>query len=824
MAVWNKRDENFIKSANEIIAANMKDEMFGVSELADKMNMSRSTLHRRIRAEKEISVSQFIRNARLTRAMELLKGQSVTVAEAAFATGFRSASYFSKCFRNHFGYPPVEVRERVIDEEAAKSREEDRGNDRYTDLLNNFPVQTTTFIGRKNEIKTIISLIKENRIVTLTGPGGFGKTRMACELAPKLFKDFPDGIWFVDLAPVEKEEFLIQQLMTAFRLKEIPGRDRMDIVIDKILDDRLLIILDNCEHLIRACAGLAHKLIDSLPGLSLLITSREAMRIKGECVWTIPSLTLTDPFDRIDVSEAEKSEAVNLFTDRARLSNPRFKLVERNASAVSKICHMLDGIPLAIELVASRIRHMASMTLLDRLSEQFESLPSTDPGTLTRHRTMQAAIEWSFNLLSEEEKILFRRLGVFVGGFDLIAVEEICADENLPADKMLDLLSKLVDKSMIQTLYQPGQEMRYRMLETLQRYTTNILVAKGEFKETQKLHLEYLTRMAEKAYQEQFDSMAKWLPKLKQENDNLISVLNWADQNCPEEFRLLAGYLAWYWVMASNLSSGKLYLEKALSKDSEETEAYARNLCGLAYLTFYFKDTDTVFQLFNESRSLWQRFKNPFEEALVLGLMSLSCQTLKDYRKSYEYGEQSLKLAREVGNPWLINNALIYFCLAMVHSRQFVEALPHVEELLDSSEKLNHALGISGAHHFHSDCALGVKDFVEAEKRYGLASQIATKYGITFNSFADLQGVAFALSGQGRWAKSIRLNEAAVNGFKSIGVEIYGIWPMWDEFIDTYIGGARKAIGEKLVKQYEEEGIAMGFEKALEYALDIHID
>ena len=202
----------------------------------------------------------------------------------------------------------------------------------------------------------------------------------------------------------------------------------------------------------------------------------------------------------------------------------------------------------------------------------------------------------------------------------------------------------------------------------------------------------------------------------------------------------------------------------------------------------------------------------------------MSYQQLKDFRKSFQYSEQSLELAKEVGKPGLVNNALLYLCIAMVHSRQFMEALPYLEELLASSENLNQPLGMSGAHHLHSDCALGLKDFVEAEKRYGLATQTATKYGLLFNSYADLQGIAFALSGQRRWAKSIRINAMAVKMFKSIGVEIYGIWPLWDEFIDTYIDKAKKAVGEDLAKQYEDEGIAMGFDRAMEYALDIHID
>jgi non-specific serine/threonine protein kinase len=814
----------FIQRVTRLIEANMKNEGFGVSELASKMNMSRSNLHRKVKSGTGLSVSQFIRIARLEKALELLKNDSLTVAEVAYNSGFRDASYFSKCFRKYFGYPPVEVKRRIFDETEAKDQTVGEVSEEIKNQLHSFPVQTTTFIGREKEIGTITGLIEKHRIVTLTGTGGCGKTRLACEAVAKMDKDFSDGIWFVDLAPLEEEELVIKKLMTTLGFSEAPGREMIDIVVEKIREKKLLILLDNCEHLIRTCTIIANKLIESVPGLSLLVTSREALNIKGEKIWLIPSLTLTDPEAIIDVEQASRSEAVSLFTDRARLSNSGFELVEKNVSTVSTICQRVDGIPLAIELVASRVRHMDTKTMLNRLFEKIDTLPSLDQGTTDRHRTIHAAIEWSYNLLSEEEKSLFRSLSVFAGGFDLNAAEEVCAKETLPKERILDLLSQLVEKSMIQTVYQPGQEMRYRLLETLQRYASILLVNEGEIEEIRKKHLEYFTRMAEEAYQEQFESTADWLPKLKQENDNLISALNWADQNCPEGFRLLAGYLPWFWVFASNLLSGKQYLEKAFSRGSEETEAYARNLYGLGYLTFYFKNIETVLKLLDESLSLWHRFKNPFEEAVVLSLLSMCHQQLKDFKKSFNYSEQSLDLAREVGKPGLISYALGYLCIAMVHSSQFTEALPHVEELLASSENLNQTSGIMAARHLHSDCALGLKDFVEAEKRYGLATQTAIKCGSLFQSYADLQGIAFALSGQARWAKSLIINAMALKMFKSIGVEIYGIWPLWDEFIDTYIGRARKEVGEELAQQYEEEGKAMGFDKAVEYALDFSLD
>jgi non-specific serine/threonine protein kinase len=464
--------------------------------------------------------------------------------------------------------------------------------------------------------------------------------------------------------------------------------------------------------------------------------------------------------------------------------------------------------------------------MLHRLSERFDTLPSLNQSVIDRHRTIQATIEWSYALLSEEEKALFMQLSVFTGGFGLSAAEEICHNESLPKEHIMDLLAQLVDRSMIQTVYLPGQPMRYKLLETLQRFASNLLVQQGQVSESRKRHLDYFTNMARQAYENQFESFSLWSNTLKLEKDNIHSALNWAEQNNPEGFRSLAGYLPWYWVLVTgSFVSGREYLERALSAGTDETETHARLLCGLGYLDYYYTDREKVVELLNESLSLWQQIKNPFEEAVVLGHLSASYQAiLRDTEKAVFCSKRSLEIARKLDHPALVVNALQYLCRSLVHSMQFKKALPFVEELLVSSERINQSFGILAAYHFKGDCALAQKEFVDAEKKYGLASETAQKLGIIFQVYADIQGVAFALSGQSRWAKALRINAAALEGFKSIGVEIYGLFPMWDHFIDTYINGAKKAVGEKLLVQYEEEGRGMDLEKALEYALDFDTD
>jgi len=824
MVNQNRREDAFIKRLNETVAANMKDERFGVSELASKTNMSRTTLHRKIKSITGQSVSRFIRNARLNKALELLKNESLTVAEAAYMTGFRSATYFSKCFRETFGYPPVEVTKGTFDGIDQEDRKEGEPNEDSGRLMHNFPIQTTSFIGREEEIGIIVDLVEKHRIVSLTGTGGCGKTRLACEVVAKLAKDYPDGIWFVDMAPLESEQLAMKQLMTTLELTEAPGRDMMDIVVDSIREKNLLILLDNCEHLLGTCAEIATRLIRSALGLSLLVTSREAFNISGEKVWIIPTLSLADTANLNDIELAERSEAVRLFTDRAKLNNPGFELFEENASSVLALCQRVDGIPLAIELVASRTRHMDTMTMLDRMSDRFDRIPSLDPGIIERHRTIQATIDWSYNLLSEDERALFRRLSVFSGGFDLIAAEEVCADESLPGERILDLLSQLVEKSMIQTIYTPRRQMRYKLLEDLQRYGSNLLAEKGELEATRISHLVYFNSLAENAYKEQYEAQSEWADRLEKEKDNLLSALTWADCNSPEYYAELAGYLSWFWRLRSDISMGTFYLESALKKTIDLPEVHARVLLGLGLHTWMSGDSQSAVAHMHKSLDVWRKLDILGELAIALAEISEPLLHTGERDASLKYSEEALEIARDLGNPGLINHCLIYYSTNLVHTMQYERGKSIVQELLLSSKKLENNFGIETALHLLGDIAVGMKDYKEGEKRYAEGVKASLKYGTMLYTAFDTQGVAFALSGQGRWAKAIRLDAAARELFKKMGVVVDGMVGFWDEWIETHIEGAKKEVGKELTFQYEEEGINMGLESAVEYALDFNKD
>ena len=824
MTIRNNRDKNFIKTVNEIIEANLSNERFGVSELAGKMNMSRTTLHRRVKSAIGHSVSQFIRNARLSKALELLKNEPLTVAETAYMTGFRSATYFSKCFSDYFGYPPVDVTKSTFDGTDLEDHKDENASEESRNLMHNFPVQTTSFIGREKEMEIIIDLIKKNRIVTLAGTGGCGKTRLACEVVAQLGKDFPDGIWFVDLAPVETVDLVISQLMKTLELSEIPGGDMMKIIVESIRNKRLLILLDNCEHLQITCAEISRRLIESDPGISLVVTSREALKIKGEKVWIVPSLSLADPTTNIVLKRSELSEAVKLFADRAKLNNPSFEIVEENASAVSSICQGIDGLPLAIELVASRTRYMDTKTLLHRLSERFDTLPSLDQGIVDRHKTIQSTIEWSYNLISEEEKTLFRQLSVFSGDFDLTAVEEVCSKKSLPKERILDFLSKLVDRSMVQTLYKPGQQMRYVLLKTLQKYGSRLLAENGELEAARMRHLEYFTRLAEQSYEERLKSQLDWVNRLEQEHDNLVAALHWTESNDPGMFVRLSGALGWFWRFHSYYSMGLKFLEQALKKESGRTESYARLLYSTGSMLSITGDSKRAIELMNDSLKIWRKFKNIEQEAAVLRDLIFPYYSEGDDESSQTCSKKCMELARQTNNLELINHCVGYVCFNLVSAKRFDQLKPLLEEYLDTSERLNQPDGIVVARHLMGDCAMAEKEFNESERKYAESLKTGIKYGNVGQSIFDLHGIALSLAGQRRWAKCIRLDAAANSAAGERGFSLRGVAGFWDEWIDTYIERAKKEVGEELTRQYEEEGIAKGFEKAVEYAMDFHKD
>jgi non-specific serine/threonine protein kinase len=689
----------------------------------------------------------------------------------------------------------------------------------------NLPEQLTSFIGRRQEIETVKNLLIENRLVTLTGAGGCGKTRLASEAAAALVDEFEDGVWFINLAPVTDPNFVANEIADVLEIKEEPNKAIVDTLTENIKSKSLLILLDNCEHLVAACAEITEKLLHCVKNLQILSTSREALNIHGELAWRVPSLSFPNNIANLDIAKAQHFEAIKLFTERASLSKPGFSLNPKNILPIVQICQYLAGIPLAIELAATRIRHLGPEALLDRLEDQFKLLISSSRTAPERQQTLKATIDWSYDLLSKEEQLLFNRLSVFIGDFSLEAVENVCEDDRLNKDDILTVLSQLVDKSLVNTESQDDESVRYQLLMPLHQYSVQKLTESGEDAAYRDRHLTFYLNMAEQAHHDQFRSQLKWMNTLDQEHDNLILALNWAFDHSTEKFILLAGYLGWFWYLHAHYSLGRDYLEKALARDTDKSEAYARAQAELGRIHWWsWTDHSKAIGLMKESLDIWRQLKNPREQAIVLSMIGRHASLTSAHEARLKYNEESLRLARKVGDSGLVNSCLADLCQSYICLQEFDQAKPFVEELVVASEKLEQPWEIVLSHHFLGDCALGNQKFKEAEKEYGNAAVTAMKYKNTAYAAIDLQGVAFAVAGQSRWAKSIRLDAAARKIYDELGIDIDEAAEFWTIFVTTYIDGAKGQVGAELTKKYAGEGRNLELKDAVKYALDFTRD
>ena len=386
------------------------------------------------------------------------------------------------------------------------------------------PTQLNSFIGRVREIGDIKTLLGKESLVTLTGVGGTGKTRLSLQVGAAMVDDYVDGVWFVELAPLSDERLVPQAVASVLGVKEEAGRPVQEALEKYVKQRHLLLILDNCEYLVHACALLAKQLLQAAPRLKVLASSREHLRVAGEMTYPVPALALPDAHptkgETLSLEALMQFEALRLFIDRAVAAKPAFQVTDANAAAVSDICCRLDGIPLAIELAAARVRTLAVEKIATRLNDCFRLLTGGDHTVLPRHQTLRASIDWSYDLLSQPEQTLFRLLAVFAGGWTLEAAEAVGAGDGLDEAEVLDVLTQLVEKSLV-AMQEDGT--RYRLLETMRQYAQDRLIESGEQDQVRTRHLAYYLALAEKARPELFGpKQGEWLAQLDLERENLL--------------------------------------------------------------------------------------------------------------------------------------------------------------------------------------------------------------------------------------------------------------------------------------------------------------
>jgi predicted ATPase/class 3 adenylate cyclase len=445
---------------------------------------------------------------------------------------------------------------------------------------NNLPIQLTTFVGREKEITEIKQALNEHRLITLTGSGGTGKTRVCLQVAADLIDHFDHGVWFVELAPLAHPELIPQTILSIIGIRDQPGKTSIETLKEYLRKKKLLLILDNCEHLIEASARVVNELLNTAPELKILASSREALGVQGELAYPIPSLSLPDLKPVPGTEELSKYEAVQLFIDRARLVLPHFDMDKNNAPFIAQICYRLDGIPLAIELAAARVKMMTVEQISARLDDRFRLLTGGARTALPRQQTLRALIDWSYNLLSETERLLLRRLSVFADSWTLEAAENVCAGEGIESHEILDLLTQLINKSLV--IVEEGsqsREIRHRMLETVRQYAREKLWEAGSDADIRQKHLAYFLKLVKRAEPElRRSNQIFWLNTLDDEIDNLRLALEWSLATDVETGLLMLLGPIPFWFLRSTVREVADWLERLLGQYHKPSLLRARAL------------------------------------------------------------------------------------------------------------------------------------------------------------------------------------------------------------------------------------------------------
>jgi len=644
-------------------------------------------------------------------------------------------------------------------------------------IHNSLPLALTSFIGREREIEELERLLFQSRLLTVAGPGGAGKTRLAIQVAQNVQASFPDGVWFIDLAPLSSTTLLNQYVMNALGMREEAGLSPNQTLVDTLRDKTLLLILDNCEHLLPEVAQLADTMLRSAARLRILATSREKLGVAGEFIWRIPPLSTPGSREAASFEKLMRYEAVELFLDRALAARSDFAITRENAGAIAQICARLDGIPLAIELAAARVRVLSVEDILARLDDRFRLLVGYR-NALPRQQTLRALVDWSYDLLSEKERMLLRRLSVFAGGWTLQAAEQVCSGDEIEAREMLDLLTSLIDKSFVIVEAQKDHE-RYRFLETILKFSQERMWEGKETEEYTHKHAAYFLKVAEDSYGKMWGpEQAYWLEMLDEERDNLRIALEWLSREAGGEDMLLqmAGSLWRYWEIRGYLTEGRAWLETALTANASASEflranglggagilarqqgdfvraqalheqslalfralgnklGCSRQLNALGEIAQYLGDYTRSIELHEESLSLRYEIGDKEGIAVSLGQLGGIARDRGQYQHARELLEESLKLKRELGDKLLMAHSLDNLGLVAYYLCDYEQAVSLFEEAISLQRELNDRLGISNSLQNLGNVAKDQGDFKRAQLIYqeclGLKKELGDKRGIS---------------------------------------------------------------------------------------------
>jgi predicted ATPase/class 3 adenylate cyclase len=641
---------------------------------------------------------------------------------------------------------------------------------------NNLPRPATSFVGRTQEIADVKRLLAATKVLTLTGIGGCGKTRLALESVRDLGEAYADGVWFVELAGLQESRLVANTVASALGVIATQGTTLEHTLLEYLRRRTVLLLIDNCEHLITSCAQLVAELTRSCPDLQVLATSREPLGLPGEAVWQVPPLSLPETEQPLTAEGLMRYEATRLFVERAAATGRPLALSDRDAAAVGSICRRLDGIPLAIELAAARVQLLSVGQIAERLDARFSLLTGGSRIATPRQRTLRGALDWSYELLSHKERVLMRRLAVFAGSWTLEAAEAICPGDGLDASDILDTLGQLVSKSLV-VANAPGGRTEYRMLETVREYAQERLEEAQEIPGTRARHLQWYLDLAERAEGElSGPAQATWLGTLQPEYDNFRVALEWCklNESTGDAGLRLAEALWQFWYVRGNFSEGRMWLDTMLSRHRAIDGLRAKALREAGFLAWRQGDYDGAAALGNEGLALFRQlgdlagmggavyllgnvafYRGDLERAKKLHLESLAlrrevgdkrriaislnslgevARAEGDYATARSVYQESMVLAKDAGDIRGAATATGNLGYVALFEGDYDRAAKLLKEGLTLARQLVHKLGIAGYFTGLASVAAATGDFVRAARLLGATNGLLTALDVSLTA------------------------------------------------------------------------------------------
>ena len=722
----------------------------------------------------------------------------------------------------------------------------------------NLPSQLTSFIGREKDVKRIRHRLREHRLVTLIGVGGIGKTRLSQQVANQLLDNYADGVWLVELASLNEPSLVLQSVATVFGIQQRGDHEALvETLIHFLRVKTILLILDNCEHLLDACAELAEKLLKNCPDLKILATSREALGITGEALYQVPSLTIPDVQKISLIEQLNAYESIRLFHERAQLVQMDFSLTQENGPSVTQICSRLDGIPLALELAAVRVQSFPVEQIAEQLDQCFRLLTGGSRTALPKHQTLQASIDWSWQLLHDEEQILLRRLSVFAGGWTLDSAKAVCVGNGVQPQDVSDLLTQLVNKSLVINEREPGLEARFRMLETIRAYTLERLAESGEMEALRGRHAQYYGDLI--LNQASYGIFAANLVHVQQEVDNIRATLSWYVA-IPKDIELgarLVWTLQWFWYGGGHFSEGRLWTKQILAspflQDGSKSRAMA--LAASGFLAVWqgeheeglvqIEDSLTIAQRLQEEQmmplllminaiayismgrdrsaqpllmdalELFEQQNLPFFHIItivLLGNVQLGLGNLEQARALYE--EATIK-ARPLRENWILGFPLSNLGEVARLQGQYDLARKYYEECEALLRDTTNTADLARFAHNLGYIAQHEGDFPRAESQFWKSLTIFRRLGNRRGIAECLAGLAGLKARRGEAQRGATLLSAAESLIQSTG----GAWWPADRIeVEANQEIIRFALSESELTAAQKKGQAMTLEEALPFA------